>query len=267
MKSLQEHIKSVTLPKSVGYRTFDEFLDINNITDDMITDDVIETYMKTSNSNIFGKNVKEIIETLSKSHDHKKLINKLKSDFNNKFYDFTEYNSDSSIKSFFFSLRSSNVDLLSSNKFVHYIEFFNYTVSEIKQYENSELVVYMEPSYSENITNYVYNKCNSTLYHVTRTTNYNRIMRRGLQLKEGNDYRNFLPRIYVSFGENNDIVKNNIEHTIDQLGYKNYIILKIDLSKYNIDIYKDASSDNKYDGYIYAYIPPKFITKIDIDEL
>ena len=44
-------------------------------------------------------------------------------------------------------------------------------------------------------------------------------------------------------------------------------ILEIDLSKYSIDIYKDASSDNKYDGYIYAYIPPKFIKIINKDEL
>ena len=62
--------------------------------------------------------------------------------------------------------------------------------------------------------------------------------------------------------------KNNINHTLDQLNYKtNYEILEIDLSKYSIDIYKDASSDNKYDGYIYAYIPPKFIKIINKDEL
>ena len=146
--------------------------------------------------------------------------------------------------------------------------FFNYTISEVKEYENSEMIVYMEPNYTEKITDFVYNKCNKKLYHVTNKSNVKRILHRGLQLKEGDDYRVFLPRIYVSFGETPEIIKNNINHTLDQLNYKtNYEILEIDLSKYSIDIYKDASSDNKYDGYIYAYIPPKFIKIINKNEL
>lgn len=271
MKPLQDYIKDlkyIKLPASTGYRTFDEFLDVNNISENEINEHIINTYIKTTKSKIFRYDVNEIYETLSKSHDHNKLISKMKKIYGDIFYDFNVYDSDSNVKSFFFSVLKKNFkNTVETEKFNNLCMFFNYTISEVKEYEKHEIVVYMEPNYTEKITDFVYNECNKKLYHITKKSNVKRILYRGLQLKEGEDYRDFLPRIYVSFGETPEIIKNNINHTLDQLNYKtNYEILEIDLSKYSIDIYKDTSSDNKYDGYIYAYIPPKFIKIINEDE-
>lgn len=272
MNTLQDYVedlKYIKLPASTGYRTFDEFLDVNNISENEINEHIINAYIKTTKSKIFRYDVNEIYETLSKSHDHNKLISKLKKIYVDVFYDFHVYDSDSNVKSFFFSVLKKNFkNTVTTKKFNNLCMFFNYTISEVKEYETDEMVVYMEPNYTEKITDFVYNECNKKLYHITKKSNVKRILRRGLQLKEGEDYRDFLPRIYVSFGETSEIIKNNIHHTLDQLNYKtNYEILEIDLSKYSIDIYKDASSDNKYDGYIYAYIPPKFIKIVNENEL
>ena len=217
METLQNYIKDlkyIKLPASTGYRTFNEFLDVNNISENEINEHIIDTYIKTTKSKIFRYDVNEIYETLSKSHDHNKLISKMEKIYGDIFYDFHVYNSDSNVKSFFFSVLDKNFNnTVATEKFNNLCMFFNYTVSEVKVYENGEMIVSMEPKYPEKITDFVYNKCNKKLYHVTNKSNVKRILHRGLQLKEGDDYRVFLPRIYVSFGETPATIKNNINPT------------------------------------------------------
>ena len=218
METLQNYIKDlkyIKLPASTGYRTFNEFLDVNNISENEINEHIIDTYIKTTKSKIFRYDVNEIYETLSKSHDHNKLISKMEKIYGDIFYDFHVYNSVSNVKSFFFSVLEKNFNnTVATEKFNNLCMFFNYTVSEVKVYENGEMIVYMEPNYTEKITDFVYNKCNKKLYHVTNKSNVKRILHRGLQLKEGDDYRVFLSRIYVSFGETPEIIKNNRSFSI-----------------------------------------------------
>ena len=52
MKPLQD-LKYIKLPASTGYRTFDEFLDVNNISENEINEHIINTYIKTTKSKIF----------------------------------------------------------------------------------------------------------------------------------------------------------------------------------------------------------------------
>lgn len=270
MKKLSDYIREISLPAADGYRTFEEFIDVNHISEEQINERIIDTYLKTSQSNVFRYNVREIFETLSKSHDHEKLIDRMCSVFKDEIHDVTIIRTKSSVKSFYFTVHGDDFDILMNDKFTHLIEFFNYTISEIKKYKNhgdDEYVVYVEPTYSEKVTDYVYDECDAKIYHVTRSSNYHRIMHRGLQMKPGDDYRVFVPRIYVSFGRDGDTIKNNVKHTIEQLRYDDYVILEIDLSHYDIDVYRDTSSDNEFDGYVYAYIPPKFIRRVDFDEL
>ena len=56
METLQNYIKDlkyIKLPASTGYRTFNEFLDVNNISENEINEHIINTYIKTTKSKIF----------------------------------------------------------------------------------------------------------------------------------------------------------------------------------------------------------------------
>lgn len=171
------------------------------------------------------------------------------------------------------------------DELVQILDFFNYYISDVDEYDGGTAGAYsilLEPKYSENVTNLIYEKYNGILYHVTLKEHVDRILKRGLQLRGGTlgDYRYFEPRINLLCGEDEQL-KKNIYQIVGDKGYlpDEYTVLKIDLrtgyheknefsnASYLLDFYHDTMYPSKDFVYTYGLIHPRFISVVDIDSV
>lgn len=214
-----------------------------------------------------------ILENLN-THNIKKLQDKIKKEFSNKYvFEFEEtlnYNNEGKEKydkkSFYIIASEEIINKMSKDKDLeNLIKFYGYYISNAK---NDYILVC--PKYSEYANNLVYNKNHGILYHFTTLNNEERILKRGLLPMEGVYYRKFPERIYC-YSEYKDLknikgIKDFINNVVGKLKIQRYglLILKIDLSKHNVCFYTDDYMDEEESVFTYTPIPPECIKKINI---
>ena len=279
MKSLVEYLFSDNNRIKLPYidTTFEEFCDMNNINiDDNIDKEIIDIfyyhkkeYLHVSNPK--GKFLENIEESL-KSHSTKKLALKLNSILNNhgevKFIDTDKPNVCILVFNDEYLLKSDSLltyelsDTPETSKIYDILKFFNYYISYIEKQSN-KIIAYIEPLYSENLTNKFKNKI---FYHVTSKQNWFKIKSSGLRPKVGKTliqggYRYFPSKLFLIADSNN--IENDLQEIIKSKMLKDYVIIKIDLTNHNIGIYKDDYYDSDNIVYTYEAIPPELLTKLN----
>ncbi len=180
-----------------------------------------------------------IDESLIKSYNHTSLIKKLKAKYN--IYNINEYDSKSNIKSFVFNVKEEITD----DNFLRILDFYGYYCSEICKDTNNIFLYYIEPVFSEKCTDTVYKESNGKIYHITKNTNLNNILRKGIKPTVGKNYRVFSERAFFVYGKTNDEIIKNVSHIINEKG-TNYTIIEVDISHYKVNFYYDTSENKQY---------------------
>ena len=212
------------------------------------------------------------------SHDYHKLQKTLLSYYGNEINSFKlDTEKDTNVKAFyviangdFKMARQIAQELSEQQQFKNILNFYNYYISSVWGSK-----IFIEPCYTKIKNDYIYNKCNGILWHLTDNEHVTSILRNGLKAKTPN-YRDYPSRIYVFATDthNNDIRNNMNEVTefVDELGiYDNldeFTLLKINLSKtqHNINFYEDTAMQSTHVFYTYTNIPAEFIQKTVFDK-
>ena len=307
MKSLTEYISESELNtkriyggyklpnKYNGHRTFEEFLDLNNIY--IIDDKDISYYYKFNFNNINERShdsyIWNINETL-KSHPHIKLIDKINKTFKDKIENiYCISNKDADALPIVIQIKSNNAFVsrfqTGSNKLAKthssellydIIEFFNYYISTIEKSEEVDgYDIFLEPEYTKDISKEI-KKNGGHIYHITSIDNLDIIKRTGLRprvgktrkLSETDGYRYFVERIFfIGDNESKEKTIENIKSVIadKQFTLGKYVILDIDILQHNIGLWEDGASEGKYNVYTYEAIPPYLIKRYvkDVNDL
>lgn len=290
MKRLSSYITNYKKPEKYGLWTFEEFCDINNLSEDTITENAIDFYYNTLYQFIPTRKNDTYINWINESlisHNRDKLINKLKNVLKDYFIDVIDIK-EKPMKVGVFAIKVSYdcpaVDVEStntfrlaksdlSNKIYDILQFFNYYITIIRDFSDSFVIV-IEPLYTES-ANDVIRKNGNIVYHITDFDNLKTIMRTGLRPRVGrseadNGYRYFSDRIFL-IGHSDNIV-DNIKSVLKDKGYNDpyddrYVLLKIDLKHHNIPLWFDDASAGELNVYTLTAIPPKLITPINFTDL
>ena len=138
--------------------------------------------------------------------------------------------------------------------------------------------IQVEPIKTKNITDFVNDNCKGKIYHLCNIKRIDDILKSGLRPKgENNNYRYIQNKVYFFCGETKEDIENNFQIVLkskDLLKYgipwivDNYSLLEIDVNGYNIDFYQDGyyMDDVRYIGYTYNYFPPKRLKVVDIND-
>ena len=177
-------------------------------------------------------------------------------------------------------------DCPDAEKIYKVLSFFNYYISAIipgdvdGEFEERPKI-FLEPRYTVNVTKkwIKKNRKNNIFYHVTRTSNVDNILKKGLKPKSGKSaaeggYRIFDEKVFLIANTENII--DDINEIVESLtlAYDDYTVLKIDLGRHNIDLYVDDAYTaqkfeltNKNSSILYTYeaIPPQLISIVDYD--
>lgn len=211
-----------------------------------------------------------------KTHDYKKLQNKLLEYYPNDIEYFKEYEGNNKIKSFYIILKNNSKILTIKNlkekdnneieKFFNILDFFNYTYREYKKV-NEEIGLFIEPIYSEDASDY-FDKCHRQAYHFTYKINVNNILKNGIRIKDKNSIIKYPKRIYI-WSSNKKISKSEINNFIRIIfGYdfdENRIgVIKIDLYNTNYPVYKDTAMKDKEALFICNSIPANLCKEVII---
>lgn len=282
MKSIKEYFNkdyytSYKLPDKNGFRTFEEFMELNGYTEENISEHAIQFFYNRNWANYPFRNFEifqdNLFETLT-SHNADSLINKLSKEFKEikNIQKISDKDSDALPISVFINKNDNNIfdessikslrtlDNDNGNKFNDILTFFNYYISLVHDMENYYEIL-LEPVFTSKIDN----KNVKYIYHITNRKNIQNIKIFGLRPKVGKTpeeggYRYFTKRLFFVADKdgNEQLIKDLIDELKDlELDNKNinskYIIIRIDVSKHNIDLYKDTASESK--NSVYVHIP------------
>ncbi len=206
-----------------------------------------------------------ILENLN-THDAEKLKSKI---LNLVKVEFEDYSS-GKVKSFSILCASKEeaLRLVENEKFKNLLEFFNYFVSEV--IDNR---IFIEPTYSEDKSKYVFNDCKGICYHITTQERAEKIMRTGLRMKRSY-YRKFPSRIYLYATPklsllNDKHIKDFTYKIVNKLKAEReggIAIIKVNLNKCYNDVmrfYKDTSMKEDEAVFTYSNIPAECLTKLN----
>lgn len=206
-----------------------------------------------------------ILENLN-THDADKLKSKILNLVKVEFEDYSSGN----IKSFSILCASKEeaLRLVENEKFKNLLEFFNYFVSEV--IDNR---IFVEPTYSEDKSKYVFNDCKGICYHITTQERAEKIMRTGLRMKRSY-YRKFPSRIYLYATPklslfNDKHIKDFTYKIVNKLKAEReggIAIIRVNLNKCYNDVmrfYKDTSMKEDEAVFTYNNIPPECLTKLN----
>lgn len=211
------------------------------------------------------KNIKNHLdESLIKSYDTNKLINKIENRYKDIEVSLIPSKSDESTFRIIFNNEEDFERFLTDIYIQRQLDFFGYYITEKI---DKELLVFIEPNFGTKCTKFVYDNCNGLIFHVTLKQTYNKFIRgEGIKPFKGT-YRKFTERSFFVCGETKEEIIDNIELVIDQKGYtkNDYVILMIDLKKkhYNVDFYYDPSEDDWHNCiYCNAWFPITYIIEV-----
>ena len=281
MKNIKEYLNkdyyiSYKLPNKNGFRTFEEFMELNGYTEENISEHAIQFFYNRNWSNYPNRNFEvfqnNLYETLT-SHNVDSLINKLSKEIKDiiNIEKISNKKSDALPISVFIKKDNNIINdesikslkLLKSedaNIFKDILTFFNYYISEI-----IDNIAYYEVLLEPVFTTKINNKGIKYIYHITNRNNIQKIKTLGLRpnvgkTREEGGYRYFTKRLFFVTDKNgNNQLINDLEDEIKNLELDNkkinkkYSIIRVDISKYNIDLYKDAASEAE--NAVYVHIP------------
>ena len=281
MKNIKEYLNkdyyiSYKLPNKNGFRTFEEFMELNGYTEENISEHAIQFFYNRNWSNYPNRNFEvfqnNLYETLT-SHNVDSLINKLSKEIKDiiNIEKISNKKSDALPISVFIKKDNNIINnesikslkLLKSedvNIFEDILTFFNYYISEI-----IDSIAYYEVLLEPVFTTKINNKGIKYIYHITNRNNIQKIKTLGLRpnvgkTREEGGYRYFTKRLFFVTDKNgNNQLINDLEDEIKDLELDNkkinkkYSIIRVDISKYNIDLYKDAASEAE--NAVYVHIP------------
>lgn len=281
MKNIKEYLNkdyyiSYKLPNKNGFRTFEEFMELNGYTEENISEHAIQFFYNRNWSNYPNRNFEvfqnNLYETLT-SHNVDSLINKLSKEIKDiiNIEKISNKKSDALPISVFIKKDNNIINdesikslkLLKSedaNIFEDILTFFNYYISEI-----IDNIAYYEVLLEPVFTTKINNKGIKYIYHITNRNNIQKIKTLGLRpnvgkTREEGGYRYFTKKLFFVTDKNgNNQLINDLEDEIKDLELDNkkinkkYSIIRVDISKYNIDLYKDAASEAE--NAVYVHIP------------
>lgn len=207
-----------------------------------------------------------IDESLVKSYDTEKLISVIYKKYPNITYNYYKSKSKEFIFTIYFKNEEDYINFQEDIYILKKLDFFGYYITEIS---NKDKFIMIEPNFDTKCTDFVYNKCNGLVFHVTSMNIYEKYIKfRGLKTFGGDivKYRYFKERIFLSCGETKQEIVDNIKFIINQLNIINPAILMIDLKdhNYNVDFYYDPYED-EWHNFIYcnAWFPYKYVDLIE----
>lgn len=213
-------------------------------------------------------------ETLNNSWDSRKLVTKINDLYKIKEVNYVNPRHKSTQFTIIFEKENIN-ELINDKNFWSLIHLYNYYIKTI--IDNDSIT--LEPYKPEEITNTIYKDLNGILYHITTKEKYiNGIKYKELAPKWKGKWDKLANKPYdiwrdgrIFFIGNNDEKKvqqqlKSIRNTHNQYDKKEWIVLKIDLNKYNKLRFRIDSSAFGYDAYFTEEPIPDFcITPIDLD--
>ena len=206
----------------------------------------------------------KIDESLIKSYNTNKLINKIKNRYKNINVEIYKSKSNESLFSLKFNDKDNYNEFLTDIYIQRQLDFFGYYITEKI---DKELLIAIEPNFGIKCTKFVYNDCNGLIFHITLKKTYNKFIKgEGIKPFKGT-YRKFTERSFFICGKTKKEIINNIKLIIKQKSYNknDYIILMVDLKEnhYNVDFYYDPSEDNWHNCiYCNAWFPITYITEV-----
>lgn len=214
--------------------SFEEFIKNNNIKE--ISEELYNAYIDYNfcdGKRSYKHYQNMIYETISKSLSARKLYDKLKEKYNNIFnpnfvnkYEETQFT---------FNVKTENdlTKFFENEDILHLLNMYNYYVYSRDIVDENTFTITLEPYKSKDVTDYVYEKCNGVVYHVTDKKLYEQIKNTELipKWKTGNRFRD--GRIFFIVSNDIDDVKHSLRsiyNTSEKIINPTY--LKIDLKKY-----------------------------------
>lgn len=140
--------------------------------------------------------------------------------------------------------------------------------------DDEYVVMVLEKSIAQDVTDYVRRQCHNIVYHVTHISNIPSINRTGIRSKGSNRSdkayranRYYPDRVYCLAAPTKETLREYIKKLKDDKGYRweDLVIYKIDLRKYgnNLSFYSDPQSQLLGAVFTYALFPPKIIERVD----
>ena len=297
MKNLNSYINNqYKLPDKLEskFRTFEEFLDINNLNEENIGDDAIDFFLSKNWSLMRERQYSSYIWNINenlKSHSSKELVNQILKKFNSKIISCKEDRQNIKNNNIiiavpddneFTDVHSTKSMLLNNNKISNELQdlilFYNYYITYI-QYLGDRYNIYLEPLYTKNIVDKI--KANGgKIYHVTSIENAGKIIKSkmfrpkvGKSPKQDPEYGyRYFPRrmFFIANGKTKNETLNDIKSTLFDLEASDYCIFEINITKFNDCLFwEDNASESKNSVYCYTAIPFSFCKNIynSIEEL
>lgn len=209
----------------------------------------------------------DYIEEHLKTHDVKKLKEELLKEFPDEIAKIETHKENS----FWIDAKSYTVakELSENEKFKNIVQFFNYYVSTRRGHS-----MFIEPTYSKDMSKFIYGKCHGVCYHFTDNESAERILNNGLMIKEGT-YGIFPRRIYLYATDKMDLRKEDpkeLKEFIDTVTNNKKIqqhglaILKVSLRDFYsyITVYSDTAMETSNNAFfVLNNIPASCIKKLE----
>ena len=275
MKTIKEYINNDNWQPTLRPENSNEYF-YEQLEDFYGNDHIPSKYVKLFEDRTLYKLGYDYINENLKTHDYKKLQNKLLEYYSDDIESFKEYEGNDKIKSFYIILKNNSKILTIKNLkkkdnneieiFFNILSFFNYTYREYEKV-NSQIGLFIEPIYSEDASSY-FDKCHRQAYHFTYKTNVDKILKNGIKIRERNSVIKYPKRIYIwasdkkiNKSEINDFIKTLFGYEFDE----NKIgIIKIDLYNTNYPVYKDTAMKEKEALFVCNSIPANLCKEIKI---
>lgn len=282
MKSLKSSLQRIELPRYYGNRTLEEYCDVNGIDIDNITESQLCMYSDI----VYGRErshhaMLNHINEMLKSHDGTELMNKILQVIDGDAYDSGIHHIENCVISIYVDANSpiisskSTVDFFlndcpESDKIYDLLDYYGYYITSIDLKRSGVYEITIEPKYTKE-----YNSESGIYYHVTTEKNLPNILRKGLRPHVGKariqgGYRYFTKRLFLI--PDSPTIYDDIKKVINDKGYKNFVILRVDGDLYSghknkLATFIDDYSFNNNDVYTYEYIPKEAISIVELDSL
>ena len=204
-----------------------------------------------------------IYESILKSYNKDKLYNEIVSMFE-KYIIVGIHDNSKEISKHILSIKyKKDTSFTNTQEFKQLINLYNYNLTYT---DPAERYIYLEPNVPNDMTKYVYEKCNGIVYHVTKNQKrLDNILKYGLKPKSPT-YRSNSERIYVIAANKKENLIKKIKHIKSIFRkdpqYEETAILKIDLNKLprKLNFYIDPAMNDPYTLWTAEYIPASCIT-------
>lgn len=283
MKTLKSQLQRIELPRYYGDRTLEEYCDVNDIDIDNITESQLHIYSDI----VYGRErshhaMLNHINEMIRSHNGTELANKILKVIDGFGNDSGIHHIENCVISIYVDPKSpiisdrSTIDFFlndcpESDKIYDLLDYYGYYITSIDYKRSSQKYeITIEPKYNKE-----YDSNTGIYYHVTTEKNLPNILRKGLRPHVGKariqgGYRYFTKRLFLI--PDSPTVYDDIKKVINDKGYKNFVILKIDGDLYSghknkLATFIDDYSFNNNDVYTYEYIPKEAISIVELNDL